>query len=100
MKKNHQPWNQTSTWKLPLKTQRREKVKRKTKAKQRRTNKMKGILSTYFILTMVFITSWNCNGLCNVDKMKMVFSLFEDRKYDIVALQETHWKDNYILFIV
>lgn len=57
---------------------------------------MKGILRTYFIFTMVFITSWNCNGLCNVDKMKMVFHLFEDRKYDIVALQETHWKDNFI----
>lgn len=50
----------------------------------------------FFIFTMVFITSWNCNGLCDVDKMKMVFSLFDDRKYDIVALQETHWKDNFI----
>lgn len=51
---------------------------------------------TFFILAMVFITSWNCNGLVNIDKMKMVFSLFNERKYDIVALQETHWKDDFI----
>ena len=37
---------------------------------------------------MVLITSWNCNGLCNVDKMKRVFNLFDDRNYDIIALQE------------
>lgn len=59
---------------------------------------------TFFILTMVFITSWNCNGLVNIDKMKMVVSLFDERKYDVVALQETHWKDdfidNYIITIV
>lgn len=57
---------------------------------------MKGILSIYFIFIMVFIILWNCNGLCNVDKMKMVFYLFEDRKYDIVVLQEIYWKDNFI----
>lgn len=51
---------------------------------------------TFFILAMVFITSWNCNGLVNIDKMKMVFSLFDERKYNIVALQETHWKDDFI----
>ena len=45
---------------------------------------------------MVLITSWNCYGLCNVDKMKRVLNLFDDRNYDIIALQETHWKDKFI----
>ena len=45
---------------------------------------------------MVFITSCNCNGLCNVDKMKRMFNLFDDRNYDIITLQETHWKDKFI----
>ena len=28
--------------------------------------------------------------------MKRVFNLFDDRNYDIIALQETHWKDKFI----
>ena len=45
---------------------------------------------------MVLITSWNSYGLCDVDKMKRVLNLFDDRNYDIIALQETHWKDKFI----
>ena len=48
------------------------------------------------IITMVILTSWNCNGLCDVNKMKMVFSLFQEKRFDIIGLQETHWKDDFI----
>lgn len=44
----------------------------------------------------MLVTSWNCNGLCNVDKMKKIFSLFVEKKYDMIGLQETHWKDEFI----
>ena len=27
--------------------------------------------------------------------MKRMFNLFDDRNYDIIALQETHWKDKF-----
>ena len=53
-------------------------------------------IKLFFYIFMVLITSWNCNGLCNVDKMKRVFNLFDDRNYDIIALQETHLKDKFI----
>ena len=31
-----------------------------------------------------------------VYKMKILFSLFVEKKYDIIGLQETHWKDEFI----
>lgn len=40
----------------------------------------------------MLVTLWNCNGLCNVDKMKMIFtcSLFVEKKFDVIGLQEKH----------
>lgn len=43
------------------------------------------IVILLFIFVMLVIL-WNCNGLCNVDKMKMIFSLFVEKKYDIIGL--------------
>ena len=57
---------------------------------------MKKQINLFFYIFMVLITSWNCNGLFNVAKMKRVFNLFDDRNYDIIALQKTHWKDKFI----
>jgi hypothetical protein len=28
--------------------------------------------------------------------MKMVFSLFQEKRFDIIGLQETHWKGDFI----
>ena len=58
---------------------------------------MAEINKLFFLITiMVIVTSWNCNGLCNINKLKMIFSLLDEKKYDIIGLQETHWVDEFI----
>ncbi|CAC5423465.1 unnamed protein product [Mytilus coruscus] len=39
------------------------------------------------------VISLNCNGLCDINKRNCIFSLCNDRYYDIICLQETFWND-------
>lgn len=40
--------------------------------------------------------SFNCNGLSDIFKLQKVFSNFEEKKIDIVFLQETFWTGTFI----
>ncbi|CAC5393348.1 unnamed protein product [Mytilus coruscus] len=42
---------------------------------------------------MIVIVTFNCNGLRDQQKRDCVFTLFNDRRYDVIFLQETHWDD-------
>ncbi|CAC5424835.1 unnamed protein product [Mytilus coruscus] len=42
---------------------------------------------------MISIVTFNCNGLRDQQKRDCVFTLFNDRRYDVIFLQETHWDD-------
>ncbi|CAC5397720.1 unnamed protein product [Mytilus coruscus] len=45
---------------------------------------------------MFNVISLNCNGLCDSNKRNCIFSLCNDRYYDIICLQETFWNDLFV----
>ncbi|CAC5415426.1 unnamed protein product [Mytilus coruscus] len=45
---------------------------------------------------MFNVISLNCNGLCDSNKWNCIFSLCNDRFYDIICLQETFWNDLFV----
>ena len=47
-------------------------------------------------MALLNIVSFNCNGLSDVKKLSCIFALCNERKYDVVCLQETFWNDIFI----
>ncbi|CAC5382434.1 unnamed protein product [Mytilus coruscus] len=47
-------------------------------------------------MAMFNVISLNCNGLCDSNKRNCIFSLCNDRFYDIICLQETFWNDLFV----
>lgn len=50
-------------------------------------------LTLLLVMATFSIVSLNCNGLCDSSKRNCIFALCNERKYDIVCLQETFWTD-------
>ena len=47
-------------------------------------------------MAMFNFISLNCNGLCDSNKRNCIFSMCNDRFYDIICLQETFWNDLFV----
>lgn len=47
-------------------------------------------------MAMFNVISLNCNGLCDSNKRNCIFSLCNERFYDIICLQETFWNDLFV----
>ena len=47
-------------------------------------------------MAMCNVISLNCNGLSDLKKLNCIFALCNDRRYDIVCLQETFWNETFI----
>lgn len=45
---------------------------------------------------MLSIITFNCNGLTDVDKLQKIFSIFEEKRYGIILLQETFFSDAFV----
>ena len=49
----------------------------------------------FLFVTMIVITTHNCNGLKNIDNFKRYVAFVDEKKYGLCLLQETFWNDNF-----